>query len=361
EMTRQNVTDGPREILTKKCPTCAGDGIVVSEATAAVDLERKLRAVAAAKPRTKAFRVEVSARAGSILIGPGASRLEQIEATTKRRFFLELKDGLHSDHFAVLEEGTLEKLAPKTDVQEGAELELKLVEVGLYDPNAAVAKLDGLAVVVAGAAKLVGKTVQARVNRVLDGTAYAAVVGEPAAADPITAEREAEKPTRASRAKVAPDKPAVAEKPVKAKAEPIASETPAGGSEEAEVVETEAVEEAAEDGAETPAPKKKTRRGSRGGRRRRKTGTAAAASANGGAPADDGAPRIHIPDRELDEEPDDEPAEATAESEPSEDGAETKPKKKTRRGSRGGRRRRKPAGPTTVVAEQADDASETAA
>ena len=30
EMTRQNVTDGPREILAQKCPTCAGDGIVLS-------------------------------------------------------------------------------------------------------------------------------------------------------------------------------------------------------------------------------------------------------------------------------------------------------------------------------------------
>ena len=30
EMTRQNVTDGPREILTRKCPVCEGDGIVVS-------------------------------------------------------------------------------------------------------------------------------------------------------------------------------------------------------------------------------------------------------------------------------------------------------------------------------------------
>ncbi len=213
EMTRQNVTDGPREILTKKCPTCGGDGIVVSEATAAVDLERKLRALAAAKPRTRAFRIEVSARAGSILIGPGASRLEQIEASTKRRFFLELKDGLHSDHFAVLEEGTLEKLAPKAPVEEGAELEVKLVEVGLYDPNAAVAKLDGLAVVVAGAAKLVGKTVNARVNRVLDGTAYATMLGEPAAEAPITAEREAEKPTRASRAKGATAKPVAEAKP----------------------------------------------------------------------------------------------------------------------------------------------------
>ena len=51
EMTRQNVTDGPREILTKKCPTCAGDGIVVSEASAALEVERRLRALAAGVTR----------------------------------------------------------------------------------------------------------------------------------------------------------------------------------------------------------------------------------------------------------------------------------------------------------------------
>lgn len=371
EMTRQNVTDGPREILTKKCPTCAGDGIVVSEATAAVDLERKLRALAATKPRTKAFRIEVSARAGSILIGPGASRLEQIEASTKRRFFLELKDGLHTDHFAVLEEGTLEKLAPKAPVEEGVDLEVKLVEIGLYDPNAAVAKLDGLVVVVAGAAKLVGKTVNTRVNRVLDGTAYATMLGEPAAEAPITAEREAEKPTRTSRPKGAAAKPVAEAKPEptdaaadEVVADEVEPEADAGAEPEAEV------EQAAEDGAETPAPKKKTRRGTRGGRRRRKTGTAAsatAASANGGAPADAeaeaAAPKIHIPDRRLDEEaePEDARPDAVAEPEAAEDGAEPKPKKKTRRGSRGGRRRRKPAGTTTTVAEQADEPSETAA
>jgi ribonuclease G len=354
EMTRQNVTDGPREILTKKCPTCGGDGIVVSESTAAVDLERKLRALAAAKPRTRAFRIEVSARAGSILIGPGASRLEQIEASTKRRFFLELKDGLHSDHFAVLEEGTLEKLAPKTPVEEGAELELKLVEVGLYDPNAAVAKLDGIAVTVAGAAKLVGKTVNARVNRVLDGTAYATMLGEPAAEAPITAEREAEKPTRPSRAKSAQAKPAVEAKPEPTVAAATEAEVEPEPEPEAEL------EQAAEDGAEAPAPRKKTRRGTRGGRRRRKTGTAAA-SANGGARAESGAPRIHVPDRALDEEPESEPLEAVAESEPSEDGADPKPKKKTRRGSRGGRRRRKPAGTTTAVADQPEEPTESAA
>src|SRR5437660_7992392 len=97
EMTRQNVTDGPREVMTKKCPTCGGDGIVVSEQTAAVDVERRLRALAAAS-RSQALRVEVAAKAAAVLIGPGASQLVEIEAGTKKRFFLEQKEDAHLDH-----------------------------------------------------------------------------------------------------------------------------------------------------------------------------------------------------------------------------------------------------------------------
>src|SRR6185295_8308140 len=48
EMTRQNVTDGPREILTRKCPVCEGDGIVVSDASVAIEIERRLRSLASA-------------------------------------------------------------------------------------------------------------------------------------------------------------------------------------------------------------------------------------------------------------------------------------------------------------------------
>ncbi|MEA2650661.1 MAG: ribonuclease, partial [Chloroflexota bacterium] len=43
EMTRQNVTEGVREIMTKWCPTCDGEGVVKSEETVAIDVERKLR------------------------------------------------------------------------------------------------------------------------------------------------------------------------------------------------------------------------------------------------------------------------------------------------------------------------------
>ncbi len=43
EMTRQNVTDGVREILTKRCPTCDGEGVVKSEETVAIQVVRRLR------------------------------------------------------------------------------------------------------------------------------------------------------------------------------------------------------------------------------------------------------------------------------------------------------------------------------
>src|SRR3989449_3868965 len=101
EMTRQNVTDGPREILTKRCPTCGGDGIVLSETSAAVDIERRLRALAAGS-RSQAYRVEVAAKVASILIGPGAARLAELEKQTRRRFYLQSKEDRHLDPFLVL-------------------------------------------------------------------------------------------------------------------------------------------------------------------------------------------------------------------------------------------------------------------
>ena len=354
EMTRQNVTDGPREVMTKKCPTCGGDGIVVSEGTAALDVERRLRALAAGS-RAQAYRVEVAAKVASLLVGPAAERLMELEAQTRRRFFLEGKENVHLDHFLVLAEGKREELAVKGPVEEGAEVELKLGEVGLHDPQAGVGKVDGYDVSVANASKLVGKKVKVRIERLLDGTAYASLTGqEQQAEDPITAEREAERPTRATAKKPSEPKPAkpeakAAKTETKAtKAEPKATKTVA----KAPKAETTA-EADAEDDAK---PKRKTRRGSRGGRGRKKKSTTPATTA--AATADNGAgeaeqieqpvAKIHVPDRELGDG-----AEEADESVPPAalDGGETAPtpKKKTRRGTRGGRnRKRKTATPAAT-------------
>ena len=342
EMTRQNVTDGPREIMTKKCPTCGGDGIVLSETSAAVEIERRLRALAAAS-RHQAYRVEVAAKVASILIGPGAARLQELEKQTRRRFYLQPKNDTHLDHFLVLAEGKREELAPTAPVAEGAKIELKLVEVGLHDVDAGVGKVDGLDVCVANAAKQVGKKVDVQVERVLDDAAYATLVSGAVAVDaPITAESEAEKPTRRAAGTAATARTAELDDPEAEEPDDEEAEADEPEEDEPDAGEQEPDAEAvtAANGTEPAAPKKKTRRGSRGGRgRKKKTAAAPATAGNGvGEPADVAPPavaRIHVPDPDLGE-PEESPAEHTG------DGTEPpKPKKKTRRGTRGGRGRKK--------------------
>ena len=160
-----------------------------------------------------------------------------------------------------------------------------------------------------------------RVDRVLDGAAYATLADRKEKAEaPITAEREAEKPTR---------------KPAAKKVEAQAPEAEAPAAEE-----PDAVEPAGEVEAEEQKPKKKTRRGSRGGRGRKKKTAAPASAENGTGDSEEIAPvaKIHVPAPDLGEE---EP-EPIADAATSEDGSEpAKPKKKTRRGTRGGRNRRR--------------------
>ncbi len=199
EMTRQNVTDGPREILTRKCPTCAGDGIVVSDHTVAMQIERKLRALAAPGNRVQAYKVALHPRVLELLVGSGGSRLAAIEEATRRRFFLVPAEGhIHADHFEVVAEGKLVDLQPSSPLVEGSTVELKLGEVGRYDATAAAGKIEGVDVIVADAAKLVGKKATVTIGRVLEGQAFATIVAAGDAGEgPITFESEAEKPTRA--------------------------------------------------------------------------------------------------------------------------------------------------------------------
>jgi ribonuclease G len=366
EMTRQNVTDGPREVMTKKCPTCGGDGIVVSEHTAAVDIERRLRSLVTPGSRDKAFKVEVAAKVANLVVGPGGSRLRELEETTKRRFFLVGKDGEHLDHFRVLDQGTLEKVAPKLPFDVGAEIEVKLGEIDKYDARAGAGKLEDVDVIVGDAAKLVGKKVKVRVTAVTEDTAWAELLTPVEPVDePLTAEAEAEKPTRAKRpsSRKKSDGTEVAD----GEAADLDDAELDGEYDEDEPESEDAVAEAPADGDAPVTPKKRTRRGSRGGRNRKKktataTGTGgaiAAASTNGGdvqevsdtseetaeaeqpdAPEPEqsetpsAGPVIHVPGRELGTEEGDTP---------------TPVKKKTRRGSRGGKNRKKKTGAATGV------------
>jgi ribonuclease G len=365
EMTRQNVTDGPRELMTKKCPTCGGDGIVYSEASAAIDVERRLRSLVAGS-RSQAYRVELAAPIAAVLIGPGARRLQELETMAKRRFFLDGKPDMHVDHFVVLAEGKLADLAPKAPVEEGVELSLDLVEIDRHDAGAAVGKVEGFDVCVADAASLVGKKVKVRVERVLDGVAYATLVRAlKKVPEPLTAEAEAEKPTRKPPARKGAD---VQDGTIEAEAdedeaeveaeveEPDEDEEEALEVDEVVVIADVAVPDASGevDGDAVAPVKKKTRRGSRGGKNRKKPAapkaegepeqTTEPAETLAEKPAETPAEQrvtIHLPSDALGREDEEGAAEVAAET-PSENGAPAAAKKKTRRGSRGGKNRRKP-------------------
>ena len=378
EMTRQNVTDGPREILTGRCPVCEGAGVVVSDATHALEIERRLRAIAKGS-RVQAFKVAVHPRVLALLVGPGGTRLNALDAASRRRFFLvpAVANGhLHLDHFEVLAQGKLDTMRPSAPVEEGSSVELKLVEVGLHDPTTGVGKLDGgYEVVVAGAAKLVGKKITATVGAVLEGAAYAAVADDGlASATPITFEAEAEKPMRASRSKKDLSAAEAPAELVTADAE-LEPEIDDESTEDAQEVDLDIDGEAEVDGeigADGAPKKKRTRRGTRGGRNRKKP--AAATPAADAEPGSDGGdangrpkPKIHVPSAERaapadDPQPQAEPAEGVAERTAGEDenGAagldvDGQPKRKrSRRGSRGGKKRRKPAATGGGEASSAD-------
>jgi ribonuclease G len=269
EMTRQNVTDGPREILTDRCPTCKGDGIVISMETHAVDAERRLRRLVA-ESKSESFLVELNSQVSTLLVGPGGSRLAELEKETGRRFALKGRQRAPHDHFVVLSEGKSAEVEPQAfPVEPGQELEVELEEAHLHTETDAIARLDGYVITVAGAAAQVGEKVEIRVEDVGKTSAHAVLVsedGDKATPDTETPKPEGEKPKRKTRrgsrgGRGRKKKPAAAQKASTETAPATeAAATPAETKTEAESGEAAAKEK----------PKKKTRRGTRGGRGRKR-------------------------------------------------------------------------------------------
>jgi ribonuclease G len=187
EMTRQNVTDGVREILTKPCPTCDGDGVVLSEETVALEVDRWLRDLAVERQDVPAFLIRVHPKVASILVGdhgaPGP--IAEIEEETKRHFHFEGTEALPVDHFEVVLEGTREEIEERAlPFREGEEVLVEIEEPHMYNEDDAVAKLDGYIVSVFGAAPLVGEKTLVRIEKVGRSAAQASLVNPPASAEP---------------------------------------------------------------------------------------------------------------------------------------------------------------------------------
>jgi ribonuclease G len=145
EMTRQNVTEGVREIMSRTCPTCHGEGVIKSEETIAIDVERRLRELASRAPKkVEAFLVRLHPAVSAQFTGHGSRVLHQLESDTGKFFHFTGSEGLPLDHFDVVKEGSNDEILEEAvPFREGDEVLVQIVEPHMYNVDDAVAKVDG--------------------------------------------------------------------------------------------------------------------------------------------------------------------------------------------------------------------------
>jgi len=182
EMTRQNVTDGVREILTERCPTCDGEGVVRSAETVAIEALRKLRDVVESKPAPAAHLIRVNPKVARELMRHDSGLLE-LEEETSKTFLFEGGDALPIDTFEVAESGDREEIERRAlPFAAGDEVLLTIDEPHMYNAGDAVARVDALVITVTGAAPLVGQRKLVRIDSIERSSGQATLVdGVPAA------------------------------------------------------------------------------------------------------------------------------------------------------------------------------------
>jgi ribonuclease G len=176
EMTRQNVTDGVREILTEICPTCHGEGVVLSAETVALDGLRKMREIAVEKS-DEAFLIRVNPKVAAALTN-GDSGLTELEDDTGKRFHFEGGDANAIETFEVVESGTRAAIEERAlPFKVGEEVLVKIDEPHMYNDKDAVARIDSYIVSITGGGPYVGERKLVRIDEVERAAAIASLLG----------------------------------------------------------------------------------------------------------------------------------------------------------------------------------------
>ena len=179
EMTRQNVTEGVREIMTRPCPTCAGEGVIKSEETIAIEFERRMRELAT-ETKASAILLQMNPRVSAEFTANDARVLHAVEADTGKWFHFQGSEGLPLEHFAVLMEGEREHVLEQAlPFREGEEVYVEIVEPHMYNADDAVAKIDGYIISIQGATNAVGQKRLVRIVEVGRTQAIAVLIDGP--------------------------------------------------------------------------------------------------------------------------------------------------------------------------------------
>jgi ribonuclease G len=176
EMTRQNVTDGVREILTELCPTCHGEGVVLSAETVGLEGLRKMREIAAEKS-DEAFLIRVNPKVAAVLTDSD-SGLTELEDETGKRFHFEGGDANAIETFELVESGTRAEIEERAlPFKVGEEVLVKIDEPHMYNADDAVARIDSYIVSITGGGPYVGERKLVRIDEVERAAAIASLLG----------------------------------------------------------------------------------------------------------------------------------------------------------------------------------------
>jgi ribonuclease G len=177
-MTRQNVTDGVREILTERCPTCDGEGVVLSAETVAFDVLRGLNDVIEEKPDPEAYLIRVNPKVAAELLRED-SGLHDFEEANGKHFHFEGGDALPIDTFDVIEAGTRAEVEARAlPFQADDEVLVHIEEPHMYNANDAIARVDSYIVSIQGAGRFVGERRMVRIESVDRAAATAVLLGD---------------------------------------------------------------------------------------------------------------------------------------------------------------------------------------
>lgn len=177
EMTRQNVTDGVREIMTKRCPTCDGEGVVLDEETVAINVEHQLRDYIREHPGSEAYLVQANPRVTNVLMYTMGRAVAHLEMETGKTIMFEGGDGLPLEHFAVTYEGSAKKVEERAlPFTVDDELMVQVIEPHMYEEGAAVAKLDHYIIAISDALDRIGDKLLVRIVDVGRNVARAEIV-----------------------------------------------------------------------------------------------------------------------------------------------------------------------------------------
>jgi len=183
EMTRQNVTDGVREIMTRACPTCGGEGVIKSEETLAIEFERRMRDLAK-ESKAPALLIQMNPRVSAEFTRDEARVLRAIEEDTDKVFVFEGSEGLPLDHFSVVLEGSREEVLERAvPFRVGEEVHVQIIEPHMYSPGDAVAKVDGYVISITGGGRYVGEKHLVRIEEAGRTAALATLVDAAGADD----------------------------------------------------------------------------------------------------------------------------------------------------------------------------------